>query len=135
MSPFLTHSEIAIMDIHVSASEHVRVFIDGELQAEIAATCSTLKDLEKEVVDARTLQVLLRVNRELVSKLDSYDSKSPLRDRFIAGLTSGLSGETAQHPMPGVPTIAPDYQPDFHAGWRVGEALTRITNGRQNEMP
>lgn len=110
------------MDLHVNDHDHVRIFVGGKLHAEVTlANARKIEDLENEVKRARHLQAL---NRFLVNAIQEVgDSK------YAEGLISGLKNETEEHPMSGVPPIAPNQHPIFLKGWQTGQALLNISHG------
>ena len=109
------------MDIHVNRDDHVRVFVDGNLQAEITLQNTRgIDDLNAEVERARHLEVLARFLSVAMKNIDNQS--------FGDGLLSGLREESVQHPMDGVPNIAPNHNPQFLKGWDIGMALRGVAS-------
>ena len=113
------------MDIYVSPSDSiVRVFCNGELKGEIAVGHLTSEtDLQQEVHLARHYRVQHYLVGRIICRIAQGGSGI---QQYKAGLLSGLAKESQQHPLPGVPDIAPSNDRHFHQGWEDGMNLTAI---------
>ena len=116
-------------DINVSAariSEPVRVFVDGELIAEVVGGSHlTRTDLIKEVQEARVLEKVPAILCRLIKELTSVKKEEERIER-ARGLIDGLMGARVPHPMPGVQTIRPDYSLSYAQGYDLGGFLASV---------
>ena len=113
------------MDIYVSPSDSiVRVFCNGELKGEIAVGhLTTEQDLQQEVYLARHY----RTEHYLVGRIICRIAQGGQSvEKYKAGLLSGLAKESQQHPLPGVPDIAPSNDRNFYQGWEDATRLISI---------
>jgi hypothetical protein len=127
------------MDVHlaVAASEVVRLFVNGGLEAEITVGLSEDRDaLLAQVRAARGLTQLARwiasladVVASLETVVDHVNPKLEQRQAaFLRGLREGLSGVTVPYPqasagqMPGLP---PEHSASYRRGYAEGEGWRR----------
>lgn len=123
------------MDINLTNThELIRLFVDGELKAEIVVgRVTTETDLLQEVSEARMLQCLPKLFRQMLKEYVRRQAKD--REKFLVGLGDGFHLKTIQHPLPGVPEIRPDYDPHYGEGYSIGEAIARIQSEVDKENP
>src|SRR5262245_50902253 len=112
------------MDLHLTCDirDHVRLFVNGALVAEIAvAQCDTRDTLAEEVQQARALKGLARQVHTLpalfreAGLLPDHTAKTPVEkmDAFMRGWQDGMEGKTIPHPFAGVPPTMPDSTPSY----------------------
>ena len=134
------------MDLHLTCDtrDHVRLFVNGALVAEIAvAQCDTRDTLAAEVAQARGLQRLARQLRlvplDFRQRLTRKDAAHPRAEAqqaaILRGLLDGLEGHTHPHPQgPMIPPIRPEASQSYERGYEQGEALARYvryTEGKE----
>ena len=128
------------INLEVCPGEVVNVRVNSELVAEAVmarstdgAVASSRDDLEAEVRRSRAARRGMALLRDAVDGLraaasepDHVNTAAPARRvAFADGLESGLRGETAPHPQPGVLPTAPRHSPSFRRGYEFGESIRR----------
>ena len=127
-------------DIHLSQAdgEFVRVFVNGELVAEVfGGKAQTALEWEDKLRHARTLCSLPRMLTSFVDRLRTIinreDHNFPKPDAkvtaYIAGFADGMCGITAPHPMGEmIPRMQRDYSPCFSEGFEHGQAVSKAAS-------
>lgn len=124
------------MDISITCtpSDHIRLFVNARLVAEIAVTaCDTRDTLEQELRAARASRALVPLLHGLLAEWDRVQIRGDhalkpgveQEAAFWRGLVAGLRGDVTPHPLPGVPPILPESTITYQAGYEQGEGLRR----------
>jgi hypothetical protein len=113
------------MDLHVNPRDNlIRVFCDGQLKGEIVlGNLHSERDMQKEITLARHYRVEHCLIGQVISRI--AQGGVGLKE-YMSGFVSGINGESQQHPLPGVPDIAPSYERHFHQGWEDGAQLREL---------
>jgi hypothetical protein len=130
-----------VTEIHVNGSEHLLIYANGTLAAEVAiGEVETRDELLAKVRAARALRNLSRFVRAIPSELEKAGDKpdhnaenntpAKKREAYGRGLLEGMRGVTLPYPDPGlsaagVPDIRPEHTPSYERGYDLGEAIRR----------
>lgn len=133
------------MDINLSVdpSDSVRIFINGNLAAEICVNAlEGIADFEKELAYARRLEKLPKIFqshvRHLIEGQDLWGEgldKKEAKFEYVKGLLDGFQGKTISHPMQMglplgqrhlLPDVLPDSTPAYGAGYSHGKSIATI---------
>lgn len=133
------------MDLHLTCTPHetLRLYVSGQLQAEIAVgVCDTRDTLTAEVHAARCLRALATRVRHLPDQLRAaldhpdHAHRAPQAQAaaLLRGLLAGLACQTVAHPHgPLVPPVPPESSRTYARGYVLGEALARAQAGGEED--
>ncbi len=122
------------MDLHIKTDpgQMVRLFVDGQLQAEIFPNATQVRDdLVEELKRARQLRALPKIQKAYAERLDKVHLREdpvgkPQKKTilYLAGFADGLLDRSQPHPMlPDTHTMPLHGSPCYGEGFETGRVI------------